>query len=110
MSNFLKKKKKKSEISEAHSVHPDPNFEILSFDCRCWLDWQPEKSRRYLLNIRLHQGDSLICAVQIFSHPDRLKMRERRGRGVCMDQLGQITVGEEIKNTITHTCTHKHTL
>lgn len=27
-----------------------------------------------------------------------------------MDQLGQTAVGEEIKNTITHTCRHQHTL
>lgn len=63
---------------------------------------------RYLPNIRLHQGDSLICAVQIFSLPDWLKMRESGWGG--LDQLGKRAVGEEIENTITHTCTRKHTL
>ena len=73
---------------------------------------------RYLLNIRLSRsGDSLICAVQIFSRPDWLGVcggegrggEEGRGRG---GQLGQIAVGEEIKkhnNTHTH-APHKHTL
>lgn len=33
--------------------------------------------RRYLVNISLHRGSALICAVQIFSHPDWLKMGGR---------------------------------
>ena len=37
-------------------------------------------------------------------------MRERGEEGgCCMDQLGQIAVGEEIKNTITHTHAHVDT-
>lgn len=65
---------------------------------------------RYLLNIELSQsGDSLICAVQIFSRPDWLR-KWRGGEGGGMDQLGQIAVGKEIKkNTITHTHMHKQT-
>lgn len=37
---------------------------------------------RYLVNISLHQGSSLICAAQIFSHLDWLKMGEKCGGGV----------------------------
>lgn len=50
---------------------------------------------RYLLNIRLQPGDALVCAIQIFSHLDWLKMQERVGGGlggVCMDQLGNLAV------------------